>query len=110
MSYEGEDGVQGVTGINDSGIAGDYCRTAVDTPVLSLLEYESPIEAKIFQLLRKEAEADLAKAELSLELLGKHGVGVGEHSTNDFYENAREALNMMVDATDRLEMLDKLNE
>ena len=53
-------------------------------------------------MLRKSAEADKAKALLSLELLGDRAVGIGDHSTEDFYKNAEEALAMLVDADDRL--------
>jgi hypothetical protein len=52
-------------------------------------------------------DADRAKALLSLELLGNKGVGIGDHSTGDFYKNAEEALIMLVDADDRLSALDK---
>ena len=44
---------------------------------------------------------------LSLELLGNQAVGIGDHSTGDFYKNAEEALVMLVDADDRLAALDK---
>lgn len=62
---------------------------------------------KLVDMLRKSAEADKAKALLSLELLDKKAVGIGDHSTEDFYKNAEEALSMLVDADDRLEALDK---
>jgi hypothetical protein len=62
---------------------------------------------RLVDMLRKSAEADKAKALLSLELLDKKAVGIGDHSTEDFYKNAEEALNMLVDADDRLEALDK---
>ena len=55
----------------------------------------------------KGAEADKAKALLSLELLGNKAVGIGDHSTEDFYKNADEALIMLVDADDRIETLNK---
>jgi len=58
-------------------------------------------------MLRKEAEAQKAKALLSLELLSNHAAGIGDHSTGDFYKNAEEALQMLVDADDRLEAIDK---
>ena len=58
-------------------------------------------------MLRKEAEADKSKALLTLELLGNHPSGIGDHSTEDFYKNANEALNVLADADDRLEALDK---
>tara|TARA_B100001059_G_C17711973_1_gene515983 strand:- start:379 stop:603 length:225 start_codon:yes stop_codon:yes gene_type:complete len=62
---------------------------------------------KLVNMLRKSAEADKAKALLSLELLGDKAVGIGDHSTEDFYKNAEEALVKLVDADDRLEALDK---
>ena len=57
--------------------------------------------------LLKKAQTDKAKAELSLELLLEKAVGIGDHSTGDFYENLQDALDMLVDATDRLEVLEK---
>ena len=62
---------------------------------------------KLVDMLRTSAEADKAKALLSLELLGSKAVGIGDHSTGDFYKNAEEALVMLVDADDRLEALEK---
>ena len=59
------------------------------------------------EMLRKSAEADKAKALLTLDLLENHSAGIGDHSTEDFYKNAEEALNMLADADDRLEALDK---
>ena len=62
---------------------------------------------KLVNMLRTSAIADKAKALLSLELLGNKAVGIGDHSTGDFYKNAEEALSMLVDADDRLEAIDK---
>ena len=58
-------------------------------------------------MLIKSAEADKAKALLSLELLGDRAVGIGDHSTEDFYKNAEEAINMLADADDILEAIKK---
>ncbi len=63
--------------------------------------------SKLVNMLRTSAEADKAKALLSLELLNNKSVGIGDHSTGDFYKNAEEALIMLVDADDRLGALDK---
>ena len=63
--------------------------------------------AKLKDMLRTSAEADKAKALLSLELLDNKAVGIGDHSTEDFYKNAEEALLMLVDADDRLEAISK---
>mgnify|MGYP000477422740 FL=1 len=62
---------------------------------------------KLVNMLKTSAQADKAKALLSLELLGSKAVGIGDHSTGDFYKNAEEALVMLVDADDRLSALDK---
>jgi len=62
---------------------------------------------QLYNMLRKEAEADKAKALLSLELLGNKAAGIGDHSTEDYYKNATEALTMLTDADDRLETLNK---
>tara|TARA_R110002051_G_scaffold285670_1_gene347984 strand:+ start:816 stop:1058 length:243 start_codon:yes stop_codon:yes gene_type:complete len=62
-------------------------------------------KSKAVQYLWNKAETDKSKAELSLELLLDNGVGIGDHSTGDFYSNLDEALDMLVDAKDRLEVL-----
>ena len=62
---------------------------------------------ELYTMLKTSAEADKAKALLSLDLLGNKAVGIGDHSTEDFYKNAEEALIKLVDADDRLEALDK---
>ena len=62
---------------------------------------------KLISMLRTSALADKAKALLSLELLGDRAVGIGDHTTGDFYKNAEEALAMLVDADDRLATIDK---
>ncbi len=66
------------------------------------------LNIKIYEMLRTQAQSEKAKALLTLELLNNNGVGVGEHSTKDFYQNAEEALMMLVDADDKLEKLESL--
>jgi hypothetical protein len=63
--------------------------------------------SKLVEMLRTSAAADKAKALLTLELLQVRPVGIGDHSTVDFYRNAEEALSMLVDADDRLAAIDK---
>jgi hypothetical protein len=58
-------------------------------------------------MLLLEAQAQKSKALLSLELLTNHAVGIGDHTTGDFYKNAEEALQMLVDADDKIEALTK---
>ncbi len=63
--------------------------------------------SKLIKMLRSSAESDKAKALLSLDLLDNKAVGIGDHSTEDFYKNAEDALSRLVDADDRLETLEK---
>lgn len=65
------------------------------------------MNAHLITMLKTSADADRAKALLSLDLLGEKGIGIGDHSTGDFYKNAEEALIMLVDADDRLATLNK---
>ena len=65
------------------------------------------MKAELYKMLKTEAEAEKAKALLTLNLLSEHPAGIGDHSTKDFYENATEALTVLVDADDKLEALDK---
>jgi hypothetical protein len=62
--------------------------------------------SKLKDMLYTSAMADKAKALLTLELLEKHPAGIGDHSTTDFYNNAEEALRMLVDADDRLKAIE----
>jgi len=62
----------------------------------------------LYNMLKSSAEADIDKAKLSLHLLGNKSVGIGDHSTGDFYKNAEEALALLDNAQSRLETLDKL--
>lgn len=65
------------------------------------------LRKKGLEYLKNKALTDKNKAELSLSLLLDLSVGIGDHSTEDFYNNLDEALNILVDAEDRLEILKK---
>ena len=65
------------------------------------------MKVELYKMLKTEAVAEKSKALLTLNLLSEHPAGIGDHSTKDFYENASEALIMLVDADDKLEALDK---
>ncbi len=65
------------------------------------------MKARVVEMLRTQAEAERQKALLSLELLMDYSAGIGDHSTGDFYKNAEEALQMLVDADDKIEALDR---
>ena len=57
--------------------------------------------------LRQKAFSDRDKALMSLKLLTENAVGIGDHTTEDFYKNLDEALELLVDAEDRIEVLCK---
>ena len=65
------------------------------------------MDKTLYDMWKTSAEADKAKALLSLDLLGNKSVGIGDHSTEDFYKNAEEALIKLVDADDRLDALEE---
>ena len=65
------------------------------------------ISKEVYTYIKTKAEADKAKALLSLELLGNNAVGIGDHSTGDFYKNIDEAFEELCDALDKLETLEK---
>ena len=62
---------------------------------------------ELYQMLFTSAQADRSKALLTLNLLGNRPDGIGDHSTTDFYKTAEEALQMLTDADDRVETLQK---
>jgi len=65
------------------------------------------MKKELFDMLMSSAIADKSKALLTLNLLSEHPVGIGDHSTGDYYKNAEEALTMLVDANDKIEALEK---
>jgi len=62
---------------------------------------------KAVDYLFHKAVSDRNKAELSLNLLMNNGVGIGDHSTGDFWSNLDEALDTLVDAEDRLDIIEQ---
>jgi hypothetical protein len=65
------------------------------------------MKKELYDMLMASAVAEKTKALLSLDLLSNHAAGIGDHSTKDFYNNAEEALQMLVDAEDKIEALEK---
>jgi hypothetical protein len=59
----------------------------------------------ILNFLETEANAKLARATLTLNLLSEHPAGIGDHSTEDFYNNIRSSFAHYMDALDELEVL-----
>jgi hypothetical protein len=65
------------------------------------------MKPELYDMLLTQAMAERSKAMLTLNLLSEHPAGIGDHSTKDFYNNAEEALTMLVDAEDKIEVLQK---
>jgi|TARA_R110001592_G_scaffold346908_1_gene639786 hypothetical protein len=62
---------------------------------------------QLYDMLWTEAIADRKKALLSLDLLSDHAAGIGDHSTDDYWKNCKQSLELLVDADDKLECLRK---
>ena len=60
-------------------------------------------------MLKAKANEKREKALTSLELLMNHAAGIGDHSTDDFYNNVEQAFQDLIDADDMLETLEKYN-
>jgi hypothetical protein len=65
------------------------------------------MKKELYDMLMTQAMAEKSKAMLTLNILSEHPAGIGDHSTKDFYNNAEEALSMLVDADDKIETLEK---
>ena len=64
-------------------------------------------KSKIIEALIRQAEADKSKVLMALDLLENQAVGIGDHTANDFFKDANEALELLTDADDKLETLNK---
>ena len=62
-------------------------------------------KSKVISALKAQAEADRVKALMALDLLENQAVGIGDHTANDFFQDATEALTLLTDADDRLETI-----
>lgn len=62
-------------------------------------------EYRLIKMLRKTFEAQKERALMTLELLTENPAGIGDHSTNDFYSNAEDAIKALAEAEDVLETI-----
>ena len=62
---------------------------------------------RTISMLKKHFEAEREKALLTLELLTEDKAGIGDHSTQDFYNNAIEAIQALAEAEDVLETIER---
>lgn len=67
------------------------------------------MKERVLKMLKAKANEKREKALTSLELLMNHPAGIGDHSTDDFYNNVEQAFQDLIDADDMLETLEKYN-
>jgi len=58
-------------------------------------------------MLKASIEAQRQKALTTLKLVAHRSVGIGDHSTEDYYKNAKEDLAALAEADDKLETLNR---
>lgn len=64
-------------------------------------------KTRVIAALKAQALADKEKALMSLDLLENQAVGIGDHTANDFLKDATESLQLLAEAEDRLEMIER---
>jgi hypothetical protein len=63
--------------------------------------------SRLIKALTAQAISEREQALMSLELLTEKSVGIGDHTANDFFKDGEIALQRLVDAEDKLEILKK---
>jgi hypothetical protein len=61
---------------------------------------------RIIKALRAAAAAKKEKSLMTLELLTEKAVGIGDHSGDDFFNDAEAALNSLIEADEQLSTLE----
>lgn len=61
---------------------------------------------KLVSALHAQATADKEKALMALDLLINKGIGIGDHTAEDFFKDGNKALALLCDADDRLTTLE----
>ena len=64
-------------------------------------------KSKVIAALKSQALADKEKALMALDWLENQAVGIGDHTANDFLADATEALNLLAEADDKLETINR---
>ena len=63
--------------------------------------------SRLIKALTAQAISEREQALMALELLTEKSVGIGDHTANDFFKDGEIALQRLVDAEDKLEILKK---
>lgn len=70
-------------------------------------KFKNMAQYRVITMLHKITEANREKALMTLELLTENPAGIGDHSTEDFYRNAEEAIKALAEADDVLETIER---
>jgi len=57
---------------------------------------------RLYNMLIAESISKRSKALVTLDIMSKNPVGIGDHSTDDFYKNAMEAIRNLAEADDEI--------
>jgi len=63
------------------------------------------MDIQLYEMLESMAKSEISKAKMSLKLLGEKAVGIGDHSTDDFYNNVKDAIKSLTDAEDEIKTI-----
>lgn len=61
---------------------------------------------RLYNMLIAESISKRAKALVTLDIMSNNPVGIGDHSTDDFYKNAMEAIRNLAEADDEIKAAD----
>jgi hypothetical protein len=64
-------------------------------------------KSRVISALKAQALADKEKALMSLDLLTNQAVAIGDHTSDDFLNDATSSLRLLCDAEDRLLVIEK---
>ena len=64
-------------------------------------------KTRVISALKAQALADKEKALMALDLLENQAVGIGDRTANDFLKDATLSLQLLAEAEDRLDMIEK---
>lgn len=63
---------------------------------------------RLIKALKAKAISEKEQALMTMDLLTNHVVGIGDHTANDIFKDAEIALQRLIDAEDKIDVLDRL--
>jgi hypothetical protein len=62
---------------------------------------------KVIKALKADAKAEREKGLMALDLLTNNGIGIGDHTADDFFNDAKIALQRLNEADDLLSTIER---